>query len=87
MELLRNKVAIVTGGATGIGEAISKRFACDGAAVVVSGLSTDPVDSVVDEIERDGGRAVAFGEDISEPDAAKACIERAVLRSSRPPSQ
>lgn len=78
MDLLKDKVAIVTGGATGIGEAVSKRFAADGAAVVVNGLPTDPVEAVVDEIEHQGGRAAAFGSDISESDAARACVDHAL---------
>ena len=44
---LEGKIAIVTGGGTGIGEAICKKFAREGAAVVVCGFSEDPVDDVV----------------------------------------
>jgi NAD(P)-dependent dehydrogenase (short-subunit alcohol dehydrogenase family) len=47
MERLKNKVAIVTGGATGIGEAISKKFAKEGALVIVNGYPEDPVNEVV----------------------------------------
>ena len=45
---LENKVAIVTGGATGIGEAIVKKFILEGAKVVVNGLPDDPVDDVIE---------------------------------------
>lgn len=75
MERLKNKVAIVTGGATGIGEAISKRFAKEGAIVIVNGYPEDPVNDVVDEITKDGFKAVAFAADISIEDNAKECIE------------
>lgn len=75
MERLRNKVAIVTGGATGIGEAISKKFAKEGALVIVNGYPEDPVNEVVDEITKDGLKAVAFVADISVEENAKECIE------------
>ncbi|MBT1702841.1 SDR family NAD(P)-dependent oxidoreductase [Chryseosolibacter indicus] len=72
---LNNKVAIVTGGATGIGEAISKKFAKEGALVIVNGYPEDPVNQVVDEIIKDGGKAVAFVADISIEENAKECVE------------
>lgn len=75
MERLKNKVAIVTGGATGIGEAISKKFAKEGALVIVNGYPEDPVNEVVDEITKEGGKAVAFIADISIEETAKECVE------------
>ncbi|HLT75683.1 MAG TPA: SDR family oxidoreductase [Ohtaekwangia sp.] len=77
MERLKDKVAIVTGGATGIGEAISKLFASEGASVVVNGYPEDPVNEVVDEINAAGGKAIAFVADISEEENARECIEQA----------
>ena len=75
---LNNKVAIVTGGGAGIGEAICKKFAREGARVVVCGLPEDPVGDVTDEIRSNGGTAIAFRGDISEPENAKACVELAI---------
>jgi len=75
---LQGKVAIVTGGATGIGEAISKKFAREGAAVVVAGLPDDPVRAVVDEIKAAGGRAVGYLADLSGWTAARECVQLAV---------
>lgn len=72
---LQDKVAIVTGGATGIGEAISKKFAREGARVVVNGFPEDPVTDVVHEIIKDGGMAVGFIGDISIEKNAIECIE------------
>ncbi|WP_114778329.1 SDR family NAD(P)-dependent oxidoreductase [Botryobacter ruber] len=77
---LEGKVAIVTGGATGIGEAICKKFASEGAKVVVTGFPEDPVDEVVQEITKAGGTAVAFAADISMEVNAKRCVELAVSK-------
>ncbi len=74
MKRLQDKVAIVTGGATGIGEAISKKFAQEGALVIVNGYPEDPVDEVVDEITKEGGKAVPYAADISIEENAKACV-------------
>jgi NAD(P)-dependent dehydrogenase (short-subunit alcohol dehydrogenase family) len=71
---LNNKVAIITGGATGIGEAISKKFAKEGALVIVNGFPEDPVNEVVDAIAKDGGKAVAFVADISIEENARECV-------------
>ena len=75
---LDGKVAIVTGGATGIGEAISKKFAREGAKVVVAGLPDDPVEDVAKEITKDGGSAVGFSGDVSVWEIAKSCVALAV---------
>jgi NAD(P)-dependent dehydrogenase (short-subunit alcohol dehydrogenase family) len=75
---LDGKVAIVTGGATGIGEAISKRFASEGAKVVVAGLPDDPVEEVAKEIAKAGGTAVAFAGDVSVWEVAQSCVATAV---------
>jgi NAD(P)-dependent dehydrogenase (short-subunit alcohol dehydrogenase family) len=71
---LNNKVAIVTGGATGIGEAISKKFAQEGAIVIVNGYPEDPVNDVVEDILKEGGKAVPFIADISIEENAKECV-------------
>lgn len=78
MKRLENKVAIVTGGGTGIGEAISKKFSKEGARVVVSGFPEDPVHDVVRDIMKEGGDATPFIADISLEENARACIEFAL---------
>ncbi|MFB2836135.1 SDR family NAD(P)-dependent oxidoreductase [Floridanema evergladense] len=75
---LEGKVAIVTGAATGIGEAIAHKFAKEGAKVVVNGLLSDPVAEVVTAIKKYGGQAVAYAGDISEENHAQACVHTAI---------
>jgi NAD(P)-dependent dehydrogenase (short-subunit alcohol dehydrogenase family) len=78
MNRLINKVVIVTGGATGIGEAICKKFAMEGAKVLVNGFPEDPVEEVVEEIKEKGGQAAGFKADISISENAEKCVEMAV---------
>ena len=75
---LANKVAIVTGGGAGIGEAIAKLFAREGAKVIVAGLPDDPVDAVAAEIRTAGSAALPFKGDLSTLQAAKDCVQTAV---------
>jgi len=80
---LENKVAIVTGAGTGIGEAIAHKFAKEGARVVVAGLVDDPVKEVVAAIGDHGGTAIPFMGDIADEETAQSCIEIAVERYGR----
>jgi NAD(P)-dependent dehydrogenase (short-subunit alcohol dehydrogenase family) len=75
---LKDKVAIVTGGGTGIGEAICRQFAREGAKVVVNGLPGDPIEDVVQAIVKDGGKAIAFPGDVALEKNALACVDAAV---------
>jgi NAD(P)-dependent dehydrogenase (short-subunit alcohol dehydrogenase family) len=77
---LEGKVAIVTGAATGIGEAIAHKFAKQGAKVLVNGLPDDPVDSVVTAIQEYGSDAKAYKGDVSQESEAKACVQAAIAQ-------
>src|SRR5436190_9997086 len=66
MNKLQNKVAIVTGASKGIGAAIAKHLAAEGAATVVNYASSkEGADRVVAEITGNGGKAVAVKADVS----------------------
>lgn len=75
---LGGKVAIVTGGGTGIGEAICRQFSREGARVVVNGLPNDPIEDVVQAIVKEGGEAIAFPGDVSLERNARACVDAAI---------
>jgi len=62
---LENKVAIVTGAASGFGAGIAQRFAAEGARVVVNDLHAEGAKRMTDMIEQAGGRAVACAGDVS----------------------
>jgi NAD(P)-dependent dehydrogenase (short-subunit alcohol dehydrogenase family) len=81
--ILNEKVAIVTRGGAGIGEAISKKFAAQGAKVIVCGLWDDPIDQVVNEIQSQGGSAISYKGDMSEDNQAGDCVNFAIRTYGR----
>src|SRR5580765_83840 len=81
---LEGKIALVTGGSRGIGAAIAKRLATDGANVAITyAKGADAAASVVKEIERAGRKAIAIQADASDADAVKAAVEKTVTTFGR----
>ena len=81
---LNGKVAFVTGGSRGIGAAIARRLAKDGASVAITYVSSkEKADAVVSAIIADGGRAVAYKADNRNADEIAATIEATVKELGR----
>src|SRR2546429_4087980 len=81
---LEGKIALVTGGSRGIGAAISKRLAADGASVAITYTKgADAAASVVKEIERSGGKAITIQADAADAEAVTAAVEKTVATFGR----
>lgn len=80
MNMLRDKVAIVTGASSGIGYAAAKLFAQEGAKVVVSARGRAGLDALVREIEKNAGQAIAVAGDVRDEAHAEALVETAISR-------
>jgi len=80
---LKNKVAIVTGARRGMGKADALAFAKNGAKVVVSDISQEECQQVVDEIERGGGEALAVKCDVSNEKEIEEMVKKTIKKFGR----
>lgn len=78
MQSCENRVVIITGAAGGLGRAYALAFAAEGAQVLVNDINREAALAVVDEIEAQGGRAVANSNDITRYDDAALIVRQAI---------
>ena len=78
MNRLRGKVAVVTGGNAGIGEAIAKGFAREGALVVITGRRQEELNRVVSDIVKEQGKAFAVAGSITDEPHVQETVRRTV---------
>ncbi len=83
MNRLQGKVAVVTGGNAGIGEAIAKAFACEGASVVITGRRQGELDRVVSDIVKAQGKAVAVAGSVTDERHVQEAVLVAVQQFGR----
>lgn len=78
MERLRDKVAIITGGANGIGKAAARLFAAEGACVVVADIAQEAAEGICREICATGERALAITTDVTDIDSVERLVKETV---------
>lgn len=75
MMRLKNKVAIITGSARGIGKTIANKLAQEGAAVVIADIILDKAEQVANEITKQGGTAIAVKVDVTNTESVKNLVD------------
>ncbi|MDH6152335.1 MULTISPECIES: 3-hydroxybutyrate dehydrogenase [Paraburkholderia] len=75
---VKDKVALVTGAASGIGEQCARKLAALGASVVIADLNLKAAESVAESIRKEGGKALPVSMDVTSEEAVNAGIQQAV---------
>lgn len=78
MNNIENKVVVITGASSGLGEATARLLAKKGAKVVIGSRRTEKLEAIVHDIRAEGGQAEFIGMDITKPQEVQALIEKAL---------
>jgi NAD(P)-dependent dehydrogenase (short-subunit alcohol dehydrogenase family) len=82
-DLLKDRVLVVTGGGTGLGAAMARRFAALGATAVVIGRRKDKLDEVVADIAKAGGKALAISADVRDFGSVSSAADEVIAKLGR----
>jgi 3-oxoacyl-[acyl-carrier protein] reductase len=80
---LKDRIALVTGASQGIGEAIARRFAVEGALTICAARSVEKLQALVSSIESSGGRAQALSLDVADPASVAAGVKTILEQHAR----
>jgi len=83
MKRFTGKIAIITGASSGIGQAVAKRLASEGAFVVLFARREELLKKCQIEIEAEGGNAICFVGDVTREDDVKGCIEKSLEHKNK----
>jgi NADP-dependent 3-hydroxy acid dehydrogenase YdfG len=82
-EGIKNKIVVVTGASSGLGEATARLLSAQGATVVLGARRADRLQSLAKDIEARGGKALAVATDVTQPEQVKALVDSAVRTYGR----
>ncbi|MEO6356374.1 MAG: SDR family NAD(P)-dependent oxidoreductase, partial [Ferruginibacter sp.] len=80
---IKGKVVIITGASSGMGEAAAKHLSSLGATVVLGARRADRIEKLAQEINDNGGKALAFAADVTQRDQVKNLVDAAVEKFGR----
>jgi NADP-dependent 3-hydroxy acid dehydrogenase YdfG len=80
---IEGKVVVITGASSGLGEATARHLSAQGATVVLAARRTNRIKSLADEINNNGGKALAITTDVTELDQIKKLVDKAVEEFGR----
>jgi NADP-dependent 3-hydroxy acid dehydrogenase YdfG len=80
---IKDKVVVITGASSGLGEAAARLLSAQGATVVLGARRADRIRSLADELTRNGGKALALATDVSSRDQVKRLVDAAVQTYGR----
>jgi NAD(P)-dependent dehydrogenase (short-subunit alcohol dehydrogenase family) len=80
---LKDRVALITGAASGIGKAIAVKFACEGALIVIADKDDAAIPAAVEDIEKLRQRAVGYSLDVSDPRQCHSCVDSILSEHKR----
>ena len=80
---IEGKVVVITGASSGLGEATARHLSAEGATVVLAARRTNRIKSLADEINDNGGKALAFTTDVTKLEQIKKLVDKAVVEFGR----